>query len=395
MKKFIATILTFTLCASALCSCAKKEDSEGTKRTLRETSEVTTGETSGADLSDESAETTGETEGTVETTAPISYDYEAAYIQTIDDYVASYSGNDPLVFNLIRFDDSGIPALTIAVPGYNVSMYVYRDGRVYQVADQWGYGAFGVAGYDYILGQGVIYYSDADYAGALRYDTYLSLTETYEFESMYGDMHMQFFEGDTPGNTYLDEPLYYVDGQQVSEEVYRTYGVEGNRFSLVGDYNYDQIMAFLTSETIPTVSTYEVVMQDVTWEEANAIAISRGGHLATINNDSEYYQIWSVIASSADTNGVYFVGGTLVNGQYLWTADNSMQPITEHWRSGEPSYTGSTEDGRTVDENYVSLCAFRTSGDYYNYELLDVPNDMIDAAATYAGNVGFIIEYEI
>lgn len=396
MKKLVATILAFVLCISAFTACAKKDTKEKDRKP-RETSErISEEKEEKEDVSLETIETTSEvSEETTETTAaPISYDYEAAYIQTINDYVNSYTGNEELVFNLIKFDDSGIPALTIACQYYYVSMYIYRDGAVHQVIDGWGYGAFGVNGYEYALEQGVIYFSDADYAGALRYDNYLALTDNYEFESICGDLHSQYFEGDMPGDTYLDTPLYFVDGQQVSEEVYSTYGVDGDYFSIIGDYTYDQIMEFLTTETIPTVSTYEVVMQDVTWDEANSIAISRGGHLATINTDGEFYQIMAAIMFSSDVNGVYFVGGSCVDGQYIWTADNSMQPVEGHWRSGEPSYTGSTEDGRTVDESYVCICAFMTSGGYYDYELMDVPNDMIDAAPTYANNVGYIIEYE-
>lgn len=411
MKKLVAILLALTLCASAFTACAKPKSRERHRnRRTHETSERVSddeeeeleevveeeAEHQHETTTETSTEITAEvTEETTETTvSSISYDYEAAYIQTINDYVANYTADQELLFNLIRFDDSGIPALTITCQYYNVSMYIYRDGAVHQVIDRWGYGAFGINGYEYALEQGVIYYSDADYAGALRYDNYLTLTENYEFESICGDLHSQYFEGEVPGDTYLDTPLYYVDGQQVSEEVYLTYGVDGDFFSLIGDYTYDEIMAFLTTETIPTVSTYEVVMQDVTWEEANTLAVSRGGHLATINTDGEYYQILSAIMYSSDINGVYYVGGSCVDGQYVWTADNSMQPISEHWRSGEPSYSGSTEDGRTVDESYVCLCAFFVSDNYYNYELMDIPNDTIDAAPTYAGNIGYIIEYE-
>lgn len=50
-----------------------------------------------------------------------------------------------------------------------------------------------------------------------------------------------------------------------------------------------------------------------------------------------------------------------------------------------------TEDGRTVDETYTAIIYNSSEG---TCEMMDVPNDLIDAAPSYEGNIGFICEYD-
>ena len=70
---------------------------------------------------------------------------------------------------------------------------------------------------------------------------------------------------------------------------------------------------------------------------------------------------------------------------------NLYNALFEFWLEGEPSYTGLTEDGVEVDEDYVVL--FYRKADDRCY-LNDVPDDILSAAPSYAGKVGYICEYE-
>ena len=69
--------------------------------------------------------------------------------------------------------------------------------------------------------------------------------------------------------------------------------------------------------------------------------------------------------------------------QGLWAEDNGGYL--------EPSYRGMTEDGREVEEDYVVLLYNKVQERYYMY---DVPDDILDAAPSYEGNMGFICEYD-
>lgn len=61
------------------------------------------------------------------------------------------------------------------------------------------------------------------------------------------------------------------------------------------------------------------------------------------------------------------------------------------WLEGEPSYTYFTESGVEVSEDFVVLFYQEKDGRCY---LNDVPNDILEAAPSYAGRIGYICEYE-
>ena len=70
---------------------------------------------------------------------------------------------------------------------------------------------------------------------------------------------------------------------------------------------------------------------------------------------------------------------------------NLYNALFRFWLEGEPSYTGLTESGVEVREEYVVLFDREKDGRCY---LNDVPNDILEAAPSYAGRVGYICEYE-
>ena len=123
-------------------------------------------------------------------------DYASAYMETVDAYEAEHNGEKTEYmdfrpkYRLIHIDNDGIPELVAGADGYYVSVYTYKDGKVTQLMDDWGYGAFGNAGYYYLPKKNSVYNDNADQAGLIRYDTFLKInakhsklvtTDTYEY----------------------------------------------------------------------------------------------------------------------------------------------------------------------------------------------------------------------
>lgn len=404
MKKFVAVLLC--MCLLSGCAMPEKKDKKDKDRDedRQETSEV--------EEEEEETEAVLETgwapdlevpeEETVpsETEVEINYDYESYYIDTINEYLEENPDRrSEYGFNLIYINDDDIPELVIDLFGYYVSVYTYADGEVYCLMDRWGYGVMGNAGYEYIPRGNTVYNSNSDYAGALRWETYMYI-ENNTLVVSDDELYYQYFpEGSDPwdyGNYNPDTVYYFVNGEEVSEEVYNTYGVVGDYRFIMGDYTEEEIMEFLTTETTPKTSYYTIVMADCTWEEAAAMCEAAGGHLATLDESNAYSVIYQAIIHSDNPNAVLYIGGSYdsSSGEYLWTADGSNEVVNgSYWRPGEPTYTGGTEDGRTVDEPYMCIAPYIQDG-YTTYGFMDIPNDTIDAAPTYAGNVGYILEIE-
>lgn len=398
MKKAYFTF-SILLVVSILCGCVSPEiqaptTTEIPSSFIEETTRVI--ETSTESQSSDSLPT--ETAAS-SATEYIDYSYEEAYKETINNWLASYEyDTSSITYNLIYFDEDNTPELVWGVDGYWVSMFTYKNNRVYTLIDNWAYGAMGNIGYYFIPHKNMLYNSNADYAGALYTECILSIDKNTELSIIWVGTHQSFEPGNDPlasDFVYLDEPLYFIDDEELSEEEYyqsMPYPLDETDFCISGMYSYDEIMLFLTSEFVPQIEKYQLNIMDITWEDANEYCNSHGGHLATISSDLELLQICRTVEYYYRDYCIFFVGGMYCSNtsDYRWVTDDSNETIDSNlWRTGEPTYTGATEDGRTVDENYT--CFLKIDGNYY---LMDVPSDIIDAAPSYSGKVGFICEFD-
>lgn len=119
-------------------------------------------------------------------------------------------------YDLIYLDDDDIPELVSGPDGYWVSVYTYHDGQLYTLIDEWGYGAFGIAGYDYAMRTGIVSVDDADYAGAVVYTYYWKVNEAYELETICAfrsDYYVDYNENGWPDEDEYteEEQVYYWD----------------------------------------------------------------------------------------------------------------------------------------------------------------------------------------
>lgn len=149
--------------------------------------------------------------------------------------------NDSLAFDLINVTGGDVPELLVDMSGYFVSLYTWADGEAVPVMDYWGYGAFGNPGYEYLPGQNVIRNYNSDLAGAIVYESYMTINPNCEVVSMWdGSLSTWYFLDlndnymDDEGEPYLDEPIYYYGDTQVTPEQYAKFQISGDYLWMSG-----------------------------------------------------------------------------------------------------------------------------------------------------------------
>ncbi len=326
-------------------------------------------------------------------------DWRAAYVKYLEDFGETAEG---CTYSLIYVDEDEIPELVIdtgfEAGGCRILTYhekivdVLQTGRLY---------------FDYIEKGNLLCNSD----GHMRY--YFDCVFTIEDgkwvcvgEGEYGDSEdgVQFDENGDFIYVYswqgeaMDEQEY---NRRLSEIYKKEQAVTPQKY-----YSLTEIFSVLkTGEVSSAKHRYELITEDITWEEAQKKCKEKGGYLATISSAEEFRKIEQQIVEEGKTKITFWVGGKHLDGDgrwgYYWleqgeTAEAySMLDLYNvymgFWLEGEPSYNGLTESGEEVEERYVVLF-YRSSAQraYLN----DVPNDILAAAPSYVGKVGYICEYD-
>lgn len=140
-------------------------------------------------------------------------------------------------YNLIYFDDDNIPELVAGVDGYYASLYTYHDGNIYTLMNRWSYGAGGNTGYEYSPRKNSMRNYNSDYAGAILYTTYLSVSERHTMDTVTQIKTYNFDDVNGNGIPDKDEEesigyygISYINGVEVTPE-------EWDAFE-VGEYEY-------------------------------------------------------------------------------------------------------------------------------------------------------------
>lgn len=328
-------------------------------------------------------------------------DYGPAYIEAINDYIDSAQVDvTELRYDLIYIDEDNIPELIIDYPGYFLEGYTYSDGTVYHIMDYWPYGAMGNAGYSYLPHQNVVTNSNSDLAGALIWMSVWEIDENFQISNkLDADLNIRYFESepdefypdDLSNIDYTDNPYYYYGTTPITQSEYLSYIPEGDYDWISGVFDYDTIIEALETGVMPErPSVYYIMVENCTWSEAEQKAEDLGGQLACIDTPEELETVSSLVLESEYTNIIFYVGAIRnTAGDMVWLDGNTIGDFV--WLDGEPSTTGATEDGRTVDEDYGAVL-YRS--DEQSLRLMDVPDDMLDAAPTYNNIIGYIVEYE-
>lgn len=140
-----------------------------------------------------------------------------------------------------------------------------------------------------------------------------------------------------------------------------------------------------TPTPAPAEPVYELIMADVTWEEAKALCDQKGGHLATIRNEEQFNEITAL----AEANGAQFVwlgAYRAANAQWYYVTGDTLDYTV--WDEKEPSAI----DNDGTREDYLLLW-YRPAVGYWSYN--DMRNDPIAVASrTYSGKTAYVCQYD-
>ena len=401
MKK-IKAILLICLSLTILCACAGSEavpgenagkETAGQDESLKKSGEGgNRKDTSGQDNRKGKADFEGDG-GEGENSNGTETDYRAAYLS----YLKEFEYADECTYSLIYVDDDDIPELVID-NGYEAAgciVLTFHDGAL----DAWQSSRLN---FTYIERGNLICNSD----GHMGY--------YYDFVYTIRDGKWEYVDGgvwgDPPEGPQFDENddyiyVYQWDKEEVSEEEYErrlneVYPLEWAKHP-EKYYILKEIRSLLeTGEVTSAGHRYELVVEDLTWKEAEALCREKGGYLATVTTWEEMERIQEQMLAEDKANVTFFVGANAEGGGYCWFEPENGETYSMlglynalfcFWLEGEPSYTGLTEDGIEVDEDYVVL--FYRKSDERCY-LNDVPDDILSAAPSYRGRVGYICEYD-
>lgn len=326
--------------------------------------------------------------------------WEEAYLSYLDRFESA----DTCTYSLIYVDEDDIPELVID-SGFEASgciVLTFHEGLL----DEWQSSRLH---FTYIEHGNLICNSEGHMG---YYYDYVYTIQDGKWCYVDGGVY-----GDGLDGPQLDENGDYIfeyewSGEKVSEEEYETRLNEvyptDRQMHPKKYYIPNEIRSVLSTGDVTSAGhRYELVVEDLTWKEAEDLCREKGGYLATVTSWEEMDRIQEQIISEEKTNITFFVGANNERKEGIYHGYHWIEPekgatcyynmlnfynaLFCFWLDGEPSYTGLTEEGVEVDEDYVVMFYRKSEERCY---LNDVPDDILSAAPSYRGRVGYICEYE-
>ena len=207
-----------------------------------------------------------------------------------------------------------------------------------------------------------------------------------------------------------DEKDEAISSDSVSADTRSFAENEGSIFSSDGTYSDDAVYNNNEDDEDASeeeelkddnaIHDYELIVDNLNWEEAFDECKHRGGYLLRINTDKEFDVVKEMLANE-DFTGVVYLGGMREEDshEYHWVnADMRAFPeilnssdYDDYWLDGEPSFED-VNDSYSVDEEYLAMIYVKKrDGWVWN----DVPGELFEVNPKYYdGKVAFICEYE-
>ena len=217
MRKKISVILCICLLTGTASGCGSEEGNlaeDSSTAAVEERSEpnaVTVEESSESEVID-----VAEPEGK-------QLDWKQAYLAKAEEIVVEKEIKEDMEYDLIYLDSDDIPELVAGQSGYWFSLYTWKDGEVYVLMDDVGYGIHG-RGYRFEPYQGIIEENvydiileekESDYY-TIYHTTYHKVTEDMEIVEQY-----ELIEGYREDvSTYYYQDTSMAEPQETTEEKY-------------------------------------------------------------------------------------------------------------------------------------------------------------------------------
>lgn len=382
MKKNIKALLGLWLCVS-LCACGNKAEMSSS-----ETEEVV-------------AEVQEESDTIIKDVVEDDL-WKQAYI----DYLNSFANIDELASNytyfLIYVDDNDVPELFIRTncEASGESIVTYFDGEINDI---------------HLSRIGSAY---VDKSGLVMTNTghmdYYPVTITKLENGMISDVAngMSYWADEDRERYANGETEDYIlsyewEEQAVTEEEFYThineiYDMEKSHTPERGYVLEEFISILKTGKWLSADHTYELILQDATWNEAQDICHSKGGYLATITCPDEADAIAEIIGSEEKKDIAYYVGyrscewvgDDFFSNRWI-NADGSYTEtmLVERSEYNSPGYDMMHREWRLEDHN--TNCGIVK---YYDNPstiyIFEGPDELLKVSPNYAGKMGFICEYD-
>lgn len=174
--------------------------------------------------------------------------YTEAY--QIQSHISALEDPGDITYDLIYFDEDDIPELVAGAVG-TVSLYTFKDGRLYPFMHRWTYGAAGNNGYEYSPEKNSLRNYNHDFAGLIEYTTYMSVDQQHALETVAQIVTYNF--DDANKNQMPDEEemesagnysVSYLNSVEITGEEPNAYNVGRYEF-LEGKMTYEELQAKL------------------------------------------------------------------------------------------------------------------------------------------------------
>ena len=224
--------------------------------------------------------------------------YQELYSQIARIYNIADEKNE---YDLVYTDDDDIPELVVGYPGYWVSLIAYENGKAHYLMNKWPYGAGGNGGYSYVPSKGIYYNGNADHAGAIYYDTYMSKRDVGELGTDYWVKNTNFndIDGDgCPSDDELEASGEYVGSSEYHSEIDRN--MTEDEIKAVVDLYESYEMKYLSGKMDYSTFLEKLAGKEVGITEEQALAaikkycIEGNPDLENIVNAGEYTVYWNV-----------------------------------------------------------------------------------------------------
>lgn len=148
---------------------------------------------------------------------------------------------------------------------------------------------------------------------------------------------------------------------------------------------------------------YEVIYDDVTWEEAQEICNEKGGYLAVVTSREELLRIKGLFSDRADL-AVCYVGckGTYKQDNRRWYLKDGNTIEIGGGKIDVFPYDNTCGvyciefdyKNETMEYGFLVYGKLRNDDSNYDVEMLMGPNDIVASNPDLSGKVGFICEYD-